>query len=297
MNKVIRKTIGKAPIIKRNVVTIATRKVALALPDAKCTPDSNIGSYTWLIYGQKKIGKTTLASLFPDALFFMFEPGGKALNIFRLDINNWEVALEYLSLLEKDKKNFKTIVIDTGFEAYQACMNYVCRKENIDYPREDNFGKDWSKIKAEFRSFQNRIMNMGLGFIVLCHERTKEVSTFTGQKYDQICPLLSNPADDYYRAVIDNVVWLHYRNKQRFLQIRGTEYAMAGVALQANDFFVTPKGEQIYAIPLSNDPKEGYQSILNAFNNKQQQTFKSETEEISKKGVVASIQKKVLKRR
>jgi hypothetical protein len=292
--KIIGNPLGLKKVLIKKTPVITQR---LSLPTEKRKPEGNLGAYTWLIYGQKKIGKTTLASLFPDTLFFMFEPGGKALNIYRLDITKWEDALEYLSLLEKDKKNFKTVVVDTGFEAYQSCMNYVCKKNGIEYPREDNFGKDWAAIKTEFRSFQNRIMNLGLGFIVLCHEKTKEQSTFTGQKYDQICPLLSNPADDYYRAVIDNVCWLHYRGKQRFLQIKGTEYAMAGIALQANEFFITPKGEQVYAVPISNDPKGGYQSILAAFQNKQEQTFKMETEEISKKGVVASIQKKVGGRR
>jgi hypothetical protein len=82
-----------------------------------------------LIYGTKKIGKTSLAAQFPDALFMMFEPGGKALSIYQVDCSTWSNALGYLDLLEAQKKagtlKYRTIVLDTGFEAFQKCFEYI----------------------------------------------------------------------------------------------------------------------------------------------------------------------------
>jgi len=97
---------------------------SFALPTAPIEPIDQLGAYSWMIYGQKKIGKSSLAGQFPDAFFFMFEPGAKALRIRRVDIGKWEDALGYLDTLEKSPGYCKTVVIDTGFEAYQKCIDF-----------------------------------------------------------------------------------------------------------------------------------------------------------------------------
>jgi hypothetical protein len=282
-----RKTTTAPPIQTR-----AAGKV-YSLPTAPTEPVDDLGAFSFLIYGQKKIGKTSLWAD-EDALYFMFEPGAKALRIKRVDIATWEDALGYLTALEKAAKKPKTVIIDTGFEAHQKCMTYVCKKEGIEYPREDNFGKDWTKIKNELRGFHNRLFALGVGVVVLCHETVKENQTYAGVKYDQITPLLAKAGDDFYRAVIDNVWWYHYRGKQRFIQIRGTDHAMSGTALQADRFFKTSSGEPVYAIPIPNDPHKGMEAIRAAFHNKQAQSFKDETEQFSDRSVKDSISKKVL---
>ncbi len=288
---------AKAPI-KR---TIAKRTIepskTYTLPSAPIEPRDDLSVYSYLIYGQKKIGKTTLASCFPDALFFMFEPGAKALRVRWVDCSTWKDAVGYLSALEATPadKRPKTVVIDTGFEANLKCMRYICDKENIDYPREDNFGKDWDKIKRELRGFHDRIFALGIGLVVLCHETVKEQQTFTGQKYDQVVPLLQKATDEFYRAAIDNVWWYHYRGKQRFLQIRGTDHAMGGTALQANRFFNTPTGEIVYAIPIGSDPAGGMKAIENAFHNHQMKSYKDDTEQSSDRAVKESVAEKIRK--
>jgi hypothetical protein len=70
---------------------------------------------------------------------------------------------------------------------------------------------------------------------------------------------------------------------------------MAGLALNADDFFKTPNGEQIYAIPISSDPSQGMKNILDAFMNKQPQTFKEETEKFSETAIKISINEKLRK--
>lgn len=265
------------------------------LPTQAIEPVDDLGAYSFLIYGQKKIGKSTLASLFPDALFFMFEAGAKALRIKRVDINLWEDALGYLSALEKAPVKPKTIIIDTGFESNQKAMKFICQKEGIDYPRTDNFGKDWDAIKRELRDFHDRILALGTGLVVLCHETVKEQQTIVGQKYDQVVPLLNKALDDFYRAVIDNVWWYHYRGKQRFLQIKGTDHAMAGTALQADRFFKTKTGQPIAAIPIPSDPSKGMAAIEAAFHNRQERAYIDETELFSETAVTRSKNDKIAK--
>lgn len=275
------------------------KSLELTLPSELSTPSDDLGDYSWLIYGTKKIGKTSLAAQFPGALFMMFEPGGKALSIYQVECTNWEKALGYLTLLEEQKKGgglqYKTIVIDTGFEAFQKCFEYVCDKENIEYPRMDNFGKDWKKISNEFRTFHNRIAGLGTGLIVLCHEKMRESQTRTGNKFDMVVPNLSSAADDYYRAIIDNVAWYHYRNSERFLLIKGSDFALAGCAVQANIHFLTAKNEMIHAIPMGDSATEGYRRIIRAFNNEQIASYKEETEKFTEKAITESVHKKLRK--
>ena len=270
---------------------------ALALPTEKNEPSEDMGDYSWLIYGAKKIGKSSLAAQFPDALFLMFEPGGKALRTYQADCATWKHALGYLDLLEKEADKgalrYKTIVIDTGFEAYQKCFAYVCKEANIEYPREENFGKDWKKIDTEFRNFHNRIAGLGVGLVVLCHENLKESQTISGNKFDMVVPNLPKAADSYYRAVIDNVCWYHYRARQRFLLIKGSDYAMAGTAVQADEYFLTTSGQPVFAVPMGSSPQRAYELLKNAFQNGQAETFEKETTQFTDDAVKNSVNKKI----
>lgn len=285
----------KSPPVKM----IMAKSTALALPTELSIPSEKLGDYTWLIYGTKKIGKTSLAAQFPDALFLMFELGAKSLRIFQVDCASWKNALEYVRLLEEQKKagtlRFKTVVIDTAMEAAGRCSEYVCEELKIDYPREDNFGKDWKKIEQEFRTFQRRILALGVGFVVLCHEKLKEAQTRTGQKFECTVPDLPPMAERFYRSSVDNCLWYHYRGRDRFLLIRGNDYAFAGVAPQVDNHFKTTAGTPVYSIPAHDHPAKTYKAIQDAFANKQVGDYKSETEQFVEAAIVTSVKRQILK--
>jgi DNA polymerase III delta prime subunit len=272
------------------------QKRTLSLPKAMSVPTQNIGDDTWLIYGPKKIGKTSLAAQFPKSLFCMFEPGAKSLSIYQVACPRWEDFREYVRLLKNDpaRGGFRTIVIDTGFEAYQRCMECVCKENGLSYPSEgQDRGITWSKVSTEFRKQQIEILSLGVGLIVLCHDKINEAQTLAGQKFDHIAPRLSGQADDYYRASIDNVCYYHYRGKDRFLQIRGSDYCFAGVATQTG--FKTPSGDDVYAIPMGRNAATGYQNLISAFGNKQAKSYQDETEKFEEDAIDLSIRRRIAK--
>jgi hypothetical protein len=285
----------KLPIRKGITKTV---QPVLSLPNELHVPSSDLRDYTWLVYGEKKIGKTTFAANFPSAYFLMFEKIAQ-LSIYQSLCSSWEDAINYVSLLEAAKKKgtliYKTIIIDGALEAYQRCLEYTCKELEIDYPREDNFGKDWNKIKHTFRELHRRILALEIGVIVLCHQTLKESQTRTGDKFDQVIPELSKGASEYYKVMADNVVWYHYRGNERWLLIKGSDYALAGVAAQSDEHFLTSSGEQIYAVPAGTDPKGTYIAIENAFNNKQKGAYKNETDSFIEVAVKKSVREHIIK--
>ena len=261
----------------------------LVLPTEKRQPISNLELSRWLIFGKKKIGKTDLASQFPGALIVAFEPGTEELDVFDIPIPpqgclpgttttvpGWKFFTNYIDLLEKTKHQYRMIVIDTGFVAYNRCLEYICFENGWEYPSDDKqFGSGWFKVAKEFSTQLTRIEQLQIGVIVICHDKLLEQQTSSGSKFDIVVPKLSSQADDFFRATIQNVGYYHYRGHERYLTIRGSDYIMAGIGSKTR--FRTPEGLPIYSIPMGNSAEEGYQNFLAAFNNEQLTTFENET--------------------
>ena len=65
------------------------------LPTTKTAPKNSLTDLTVLVYGQTKIGKTTLCSQAEGALFLATEPGLNALDVFQVPIRGaWVLILE-----------------------------------------------------------------------------------------------------------------------------------------------------------------------------------------------------------
>jgi hypothetical protein len=275
----------------------------LTLPTQKNNPIVSLNRSSWLIYGKKLIGKTELAARFGRALVISFEPGASELEIYNVDIPigsktfpGWNHFVKYVDLLEKDKLNaipkFETAVIDTGFEGYNRALEYVCWKEGWSYPSE---GKDrgvgWKKVGDEFRHQLIRLEQLGMGIVIVCHDKMIEQETRSGQKFDMVVPKLSAQADDFFRATIQNIGYYHYRGGERYLTIRGSDYIVAGV--RSSNHFRTVSGEPIYSIPMGNSPDEAYENFVRAFNNDQEISFFDETKRFADEEIARSIRRKV----
>ena len=63
------------------------------LPTTKTPPKTGLSDLTVLVYGQTKIGKTTLCSQAESALFLATEPGLNALDVFQAPILSWDDLL------------------------------------------------------------------------------------------------------------------------------------------------------------------------------------------------------------
>lgn len=262
------------PVVRRTErkkkPTVRQNKAEVTLPENVSEPASNLSDYSTLLFGEKKIGKTTLASRFPDAMFLMFEPGGKALRIFQRPILKWEEFLGYLDLLESDNR-FRTVVIDTIDLCYARCFEFTCRRLGIDHPQEEAYGKGWDAIKMEFAGAINRLLRLKKGMIFISHDVIREVTMRDGTSFDRILPSMPKQAASFMEGVVDIWAYYGYWGKERYLVLCGNETIGAGNRLQEEgEHFYTPEGERVIAIPMGKTSQQAYQNVVDAFNNKQQ---------------------------
>jgi hypothetical protein len=270
-----------APPIATPLATVAPRaKLGLTLPEEPNVPSSVLSDYTMLLYGAKKIGKTSLASRFPNAIFLALEPGTKALSVFSRPVKNFNELLEYVELLEKDTR-FATIVVDTVDIAYEYAFEYICKKKSIAHPsEEDDFGATWGEIKAEFKKIVLRLMSIGKGIIFISHDTERKIELRDGKEVERVQPTMSSQAMGVVEALVDIIMNYSYDGNDRILRLDGSHTLVAGNRIE--EHFIrkggAPRmpGDKIRAIHMGLTSQEAYNNFINAFNNEQDVTDPTE---------------------
>jgi hypothetical protein len=241
----------------------------MKLPTRKTEIETDLSKYTIFIYGREKIGKTSLAAQFPDALFLMFEPGSKSLEIFRMEINSWVEFVETCKLL-KESTQYKTIVIDTVDLAFKYCSDYMCKKLVITHPSDEEWGKAWGLIRDEFTQWMSYLGKLNRGVIFISHAAERDIKRLKGDGY-LISPTLAKQGRTVIEPMVDIWGYYGYEGKDRFLQLRGNEEINAGCRLTQN--FIG-----IEKISMGNTVEQAYKNFMAAFNTKKGGVVKSQVE-------------------
>lgn len=257
---------GEVTKIKNKIKTntLKVGRVEYKLPEKISVPVENLGGYVMLIYGAKKIGKTSLCSMFQNALFLFFESGGKALRIYQEPMSSWRKFTRFVELLKRDKK-FDTVIIDTADLCYDVCFEETCTLLGCEHPSEIGWGKGWSTIKKEFVTSINSLTNSGKGVIFISHQKELEIEDREGSKVMKKTNTLSSQARETLEGIVD--IWANYdyEKSKRYLTILGSESKDAGHRLKER--FRYTDGSRIRKIEMGNSEKEGYDNFIKAFNN------------------------------
>jgi hypothetical protein len=180
--------------------------MTMTLPTEPSKPVTELGKQTILLYSAPKLGKSTFASRFPEALFFECEPGLSHLEVFKVPTYKWEDFLEVCKLVAKGDHKFKTIVIDTVDNAFKMCSEYVCAKHGIEYEGDMGHGKGWTLVKNEWHRVLTRLASLPYGLILISHAVDKTIETRTGE-YTKTTPSLPDRARNVVLGLVDIILF------------------------------------------------------------------------------------------
>jgi AAA domain len=258
--------------VRRQRTNAPARKAAPAftLPTEVSEPGANLSDYTILLYGERGIGKTTLAREFPNPYFLMFEPGARGIAVKKTEVRSWEQFLDIVDALEANPEYCDTLIIDTGYMAYERCFAWCLEDMGVSDPKEKSFGTVWKFIEKEFRNAMIRLEDLGVGLIVVAHSKIKEIKDKDGNAYDKLSIQLGGQAFSYFAGCLNNVWYYHYmQGGKRFLQIRGDELIEAKTQCEGH-FMYGGTDTPIITLDMGKASKESYTNLCAAFNNEQE---------------------------
>lgn len=254
-------------LIPNKIPSIAARKqapptVAYSLPDSPKVACEDFFLYASLFYGRPGVGKTTLATRFPDSLLLSCERVSKGISCFDFNSENggvtsWPIFKAAVELLEQNPDRFKTVVIDTIDAAYNHCMDWVCKEMGIAYPKEDDFGKSWKAISKEFIAVMDRLWATGRGIVFISHAKEVQIQSHSGEKYTRIQPTMSGQAYAFIKAKTDFVFYCEY--------YRDTEGNPIRIMVTSGDDVVDAKSAGSLPRFLPMRKEDGVETILAAF--------------------------------
>lgn len=207
-----------------------------------------------LIYGQPKIGKTSLAAQFPRNLLLAFEPGYNALNNAMVQpVTKWSEFKQVLKQLSQPEvqNKFDTVTLDTVDLVWDACEKYIC-SQNINEQTGETpkslgdipWGKGYDLCKKEFDGALRQIAMLGYGMVLISHEQLKNVKTESGQEYQKFMPTLSDRPKLIANRLVDIIAYLRLSSEdgKRYIYTRGNDRFEAGSRFP----LLAPKIEMTY---------------------------------------------------
>lgn len=179
--------------------------MSISLPEKKSEPLLKIEEYLIFLYGIPKVGKSTFASQMESPLFIATEPGLNALSVFALYPKNWTEFLDACAQLEKTER-FGTVVVDTIDNAYDLCLDHVCKSEGIKHPEDMDYGKGWAMVKKEFQRAITKLAQMPRGMLFISHAQDQNIKTRTSE-ITKAVPTIGGSARRFILGLSDIVLY------------------------------------------------------------------------------------------
>jgi len=130
------------------------------------------------------------------------------------------------------KEKFQTAVVDTVDLAYQACEDYVCKREGVDALKDIPFGGGYGMVEKEFDEALRSIVMMDYGLVMISHDEDKSFTDENGTEYQKIVPTLAKrPRKVVLRMTDINAYSKTVETEQGYKQVlymRGTPRFEAG---------------------------------------------------------------------
>ena len=130
-----------------------------------------------VIYGPEGIGKSTLASQFPEPVFIDTEGSTKELDISRYPTPEyWKMILDFIEDANEERQ-FKTVVIDTADWAEQFCIKSVCEMHSVKGIEDIGYGKGYVYVSEEFTKLLrecDKLVEAGINVVFTAHAQMRK---------------------------------------------------------------------------------------------------------------------------
>lgn len=144
-----------------------------------------------LVYGEKKIGKTTFGAAFPKPAFLCGEDGAHAIADVRFPsegwITSWPELLNYTRALAYGKHDFLSLVADTGGPLSAVCLDHVVKDsgkgswEKMGWGKEEDLIREWRVWLSLLEHCRNK---RGMNIVILAHSVQAGIQdSQLGEKY------------------------------------------------------------------------------------------------------------------
>jgi hypothetical protein len=183
------------------------------------------------LYGPHSIGKSTLASQFPDAIFVDTEDGTSHLAVNRILIGDYSSLCQALSELAISDLACRTVVIDTIDHVELFLRSEVCREHRITGMEGLPYGKGWVFLTEKFTEFISRYLDpliaAGIHVVVVGHSNIKRVQYPGLDGFDRWELRLYSGCANRLKEWSDAVLFLNF--KTRVVINEGKPKASGGV--------------------------------------------------------------------
>lgn len=131
-----------------------------------------------VIYGPEGIGKTTLASRFPEPLFCDTEGGSNHMDVARTPApTSWNMLLSIVKDVVNTPGLCKTFVLDTADWAERLCIDHVCSLHEKKGVEDFGYGKGYVYVYEEFGkllNLLNDVIERGIHVVISAHAQLRK---------------------------------------------------------------------------------------------------------------------------
>ena len=232
-------------------------------------------------YGPEGIGKSTLASQFPDPVFIDTEGSTKELDVRRYPTPaTWSDILAYVDDAISEIP-CKTLVIDTADWAEQLCIKAVCERMNVKGIEDIGYGKGYVYVTEEFGKLLtkcNELIDKGVNVVFTAHAmmRKFEQPDELGA-YDRWEMKLTKKSAPLLKEWADMVLFCNYKTNVITDDKTKSKKATGGKRVMYASHHPCWDAKNRYSLPDQMDMS--FEEIASLFTNiKQAKSFKEEVE-------------------
>ena len=131
-----------------------------------------------VIYGTEGIGKSSLASQFPEPLFIDTEGSTDNMDVVRLDKpTSWIMLNNQIAFIKVNPTVCKTLVIDTIDWAESLCVDNLCAMHGKKGIEDFGYGNGYVYAKEEMGRFLNKLQDLieiGINVVLTAHAQIRK---------------------------------------------------------------------------------------------------------------------------